>query len=226
MRRLVQGGHKVTGYWAHSTDARSAESARVARRIGNSTIFDRFPDRELCHHMAELRTTLAQILRQIQPTHVVAPSFEQGHPDHDTLNWAVRQEWDQDLLEVPLYRPARVLLSVNSFWDGHGEIHPLTPDDLAFKLELCRAYPSQRLGKVLRLHQRVHQLMRAENPLLQREIWRKQPPIDYRFPNAPHHLVNRILRSSDWKRWIFHLNRYENWNSGDAKIIRATAAPT
>jgi len=228
MRRLSLDGDDVFAYWAHSTPVRKLESSAVALRLGIEAHFDAFPDGSLPEHLDSLRNSIDQLMQRHRPDHVATLAFEQGHRDHDALNWAVRTLWQGDLTEIPIYRPARPGPAVQRLWNDNAdrcEIR-LSQEERELKLSLLDAYPSQRLGRILRVYRALDQFRFGESPLLTREIWRVQPPLDYRTPNVPPHLLRRIERTDSWRRWIQNLDRYENWNSGEAKISLATAAPT
>jgi LmbE family N-acetylglucosaminyl deacetylase len=49
------------------------------------------PDRQLSAHSGELRHSLAELMRQIAPAHVLIPFRYDRHPDHLALNRAVTQ---------------------------------------------------------------------------------------------------------------------------------------
>ena len=72
--------------------ARRVEAGNAMRLAGipsGRMIEFAFPDQECCRHLAELAIRVVDLLRDLNPHTVLSPPYEGGHPDHDSLAFAV-----------------------------------------------------------------------------------------------------------------------------------------
>ncbi len=209
MHHLVKRGVEVSAMWAHATPIRREEALRVAQLLGipdERCSFGAAVDGRFVEDLPALRATIAKELDRRQYDRVVTVAFEQGHLDHDTLNYCVNQCFGGPVLEFPMYwHYARILQRIGRFADSQGEqTWPLDEDAREFLDRLLECYPSQSVKRNVRVYQR---LVRPENGLFTHERLRLQPNTEWRTPIHSGRIRDRIERSSKWRRWIAALER-------------------
>lgn len=215
MRRLVSSGADVFISWTHSNPVRQDEARQFAEAIGvpqdRLRLFES-PDGAVLEDVPRLRPLFARWIAEVRPARVVCGAFEQGHLDHDATNYLVGKTFGGPVFEVPFYHTyASLIQLVNRFADPCGEeVLPLEPAESVLKQRLADLYPSQRIRELLvwyglweRLNGRIADLGSSER-------MRLQGPLDYRVPNLPTRLAERVRRTARWRRWEQTIRTYES----------------
>lgn len=211
LKRLVQYGATVSAAWFHSTPIRQAESESAAIHIGiGRSVFLDFPDGGFVHRLPELQSQVTEVIASVQPDRIVCASFEQGHLDHDSLNWAVCRAFRGPIIEFPEYWPySPKVRVVNRFPAPEGEeVLELSPGEQAWKRCLARMYPSQGIRGYLGWYEVWKKLMLRPANLIRTERVRVQPGIDYMTPAHAGRIRERILRSPEWKTWMKAISQF------------------
>ena len=140
--------------------------------VGQQTVF----------HLTELSDCVLEYMRDIRPDTILSPSYEGGHPDHDSLCFAVHQALRliarsggkiPEPLEYALYHARVGQLETGCFLEengGPGESELLDPEACARKRSMLDCFVTQR--EVL-----------AQFPP-RRECFRRAP--EYDFLRPPH----------------------------------------
>jgi LmbE family N-acetylglucosaminyl deacetylase len=191
-------------WWAHHTPVRRDESLRVAERLGIEAVgFGDLPDGGMQEAILDLAAQVEAVLKATAPDEVVVPSFEHGHPDHDALHYTARLCWPGPLWEFPMYRPLAPGQAIQRYVRGEDKRIPLTLDEVRLKFDLTFAYPSQRIGRILRAHARFV----PGAGTIRWERYRVQESLDYRQPNASPRVARWLMRTGRWERWLRALER-------------------
>jgi N-acetylglucosamine malate deacetylase 2 len=137
-------------------------------------------DQEAALELQELTSRLAAVFRRVRPDVVLAPAYEGGHPDHDSVAFAVRRASQAmpggeapRLVECALYHAAGGAYSTGDFPDNSDEpveTVTLSPRAVSVKQRMYDSYATQ--SEILKRFD-VH-----------RERFRKAP--EYDFTRAPH----------------------------------------
>jgi N-acetylglucosamine malate deacetylase 2 len=182
----------------HSRRAYAAERRRelhkALRLAGVSSsqlrVFS-YVDKETYLHLPELCARLAAMIEELQPSLVLSPAYEGGHPDHDSAAFAVaaarrRVSSPFQHREFPLYHagPGGVMVS--------GEFLPC-PDA---EVEVCRLSDAEQEKKRSMLRSFTTQQEILNQFTILHECFRDAPSYDFTRP--PHE--GRLL--------------YEYWNLG------------
>lgn len=207
-RHLCASGVEVWFAWTHRTEVREREARAAAARIGVPPERIRFhdgTDGAVCDEIPRLRESFSRLIEEVRPDRVVCGAFEQGHLDHDATAFLLREAYDGVILESPFYhtyvRPR--WQKVNRFSDpSREEIRALDEADRRFKIELSMAYPSQRIGKVLRAYELGHVAIGRRPELYGSERLRVMAVDDWTRPAHPPRLAARVARSPRWHRWL------------------------
>lgn len=209
MHHLVQRGVHVSAIWAHATPIRRAEALNAAELIGISAeqcSFGSAIDGRFIDDLPGLKAWVANELGDGRFDRVVTVAFEQGHLDHDALNFAVNQSFSGAVLEFPMYwHYGRILQRIGRFADSNGEATwSIDVESAALLTRLLECYPSQSVKRNVRLYQR---LSRPENGLFNDERLRLQPTTDWRTPTHAGRMRARVESSAKWKRWLAAIER-------------------
>lgn len=166
-------------------------------------IFGDSPDGDFVDDLPALQNWVEQIVSEFCPDWIAVTAFEQGHLDHDALNWATRHLKARKF-EYPMYHHyARVIQRIHQFAHGDaGEDLRLTSEESRWKRELLSNYPSQSVARNIRWVERLGKITRRPNDLFLTERLRPVPDHDYLRPAHPVRLQARIERSREWKRWL------------------------
>lgn len=215
IRRLARGGNRVGLCWAHHTDERREESTNVARKIGlrdDTLVFLGLPDGGLPEALPELVGRLSQVVSDFRPVRVATAAFEQGHPDHDAVNFAVHQVWPGPTLEFPLYHSyATPFQTIGRFDDERGsETIDLDADEQELKVELAKMFPSQNLWSALVWNEVRLVLTGRGGELRKWERLRVQSHFDYDAPGLQPRLAAKVRRTASWRRWQAAVARYRS----------------
>lgn len=215
MKRLAQSGAAISSCWMHSTEVRRAESLRVAELIGlkaDSLTFLDAPDGRFIEVMPTLARGLADVVREFSPDRLVVPAFEQGHLDHDATNWAAGQAFEGPRFEVPMYHPYTTRFPwMGRFADPSGEqVFALDEELSALKKRCARCFPSQNIWRNIVCSEARDLVMFRVPSMAKIERLRKQTHFDYRTPNLPPRLKQKVEGSRTWARWIEALDAAES----------------
>jgi len=163
IQRFVKNDIPVHLAWLTSGDlfgkgeVREKELASAAELLGvpseHRHLF-RLPDMGLVRNLRLVFECTTELVSRLEPSHVFAPAYEGGHPDHDALNFIAHSVWQSmrqsfSLFEFPLYNGTGhfffLWLRVNSFVPGTGQIekHVLDSEQVALKGRLIDIYNSQ-----------------------------------------------------------------------------------
>lgn len=206
--RLVKAGHEVRISWTHSPDFRLKEGIAAAALLGvpeENLYHHNSTDGATCDELKDLLPSFRAMMAHAKPDIVVCGAFEQGHLDHDSTNWLVNQTFGGTVLEVPFYhtyiRPQ--IQRINQFSDPKGqEVIALERAEQRFKLDFAKQFRSQNIWQVLLLHEVVSILLLQPARLSKRELFRQQTHRDFRQPNHPPKLAQRVEKSPQWQRWL------------------------
>lgn len=214
MRRLTIAGAKVSAAWLHSTPTRRSESEAAGKLIGlkgELTFFEN-PDGGFIDDLHRLKMDVEKALAAAGPDRVVCAAFEQGHLDHDALNYAVAKSFQGTIVEFPEYWPyTPAVSSMNRFADPCGEeILTLSDEERAWKKNLARCYPSQGIRGYIGWFELWSMIRLNPARLVRTERVRIQAPIDYAETVHSGRARNRVLRSQEWSRWVGALATYES----------------
>jgi LmbE family N-acetylglucosaminyl deacetylase len=89
MRDARAYGFKRQEDYAQARRKELLAALQIARIEEDRAIAFEFVDQETAFHLPELTSRIADSLRMLQPDLVLAPAYEGGHPDHDSLAFAV-----------------------------------------------------------------------------------------------------------------------------------------
>lgn len=207
MRRLVQSGHEVHCSWTHTTEVRTREAIHAMELVGvgsdRMTFFDG-TDGEVCNEMGRLAPKFRELLDSVRPDVVVTGAFEQGHLDHDSTSFLIHQHFDGEIIEFPLYfwyrwRSVQIINRFSSPSDQ--QVIDLTKDEIRFKVEMARRYPSQTIYNALTLNHLKDLITFSRPRTVERELVRISPRPDFGKPNHHEALGRKIARSPRWKKW-------------------------
>lgn len=211
MRRLVLSGATVHAAWFHSTPKRRAESEAAADMIGlgpAKTFLD-FPDGKFVDDFATLIDAVSRIAESFAPDRVVCASFEQGHLDHDALNFAVSKAFGGPIIEFPEYWPYTPRVrTMNRFANPVGEeVLQLKREEQDWKRRLARSYPSQGIRSYIGWYELWTRLKLKPAKLIETERVRLQPKLNYSIPAHEERMRQRIIRTRQWKTWSEALSK-------------------
>lgn len=214
IKRLTDAGAEVWLSWTHSTPEREEEARGAAVSLGvaaDRLIFHRATDGRVANEMPRLLPDFEAMMQKVKPDRVVCGAFEQGHPDHDATNVLVNRCFGGPVLETPFYHTyAHVIQTINRFSDpSRAEVLELSPEEVHFKQDLSRAYPSQRIGDLLIWFELWDRLRGKGGQLGHFESLRLQGHFDFGRPQAPPVMVPRILHSRRWREWVAALDSFE-----------------
>ena len=213
IKRLADAGAPVFLSWTHAPPHRRVEAEAFADLVGvdrGRLFFHGATDGSVCDELPELRSRFDRMMFAVKPHLVCCGAFEQGHLDHDATNFLVNATHRGPVAEIPFYHA--YLSGVQTFnrFSGEGgpaEVLPLTREDRALKKRAAQLYPSQNIRKLIVYHE-LAMLATLRRPyLLRRETMRLQTHEDWRAPNHPDALRQRIERSPKWRRWIAAMDR-------------------
>ena len=120
-----------------------------------------FADQETSQHLPELARRLISLFRGLRPDSVLAPPYEGGHPDHDSVAMAVHaaarvvtRETGRGpkIIEYALYHAWEGRMRTGEFlpFDGAQVANlPLDPTSQMLKCRMLACFATQRV----RLHQ-------------------------------------------------------------------------
>ncbi|MBV9276410.1 MAG: PIG-L family deacetylase [Verrucomicrobia bacterium] len=181
--------------------ARRDESDEVAAFLGilpNHLHRLGIPDQETVFQLPELIHQVSRLISEVAPEAVLIPSYEGGHPDHDSTAFAVHQavqrlgEDRPRLFEMCLYHDRNGSMETRAFLSESGEAAPmvvnLSESQRLLKQEAFRFYRSQR--EVLSYFQTESERFRVAR--------------DYDFRSAPHSgtlFYERFDWNVDGARW-------------------------
>lgn len=214
IRRLTRAGAEVHMSWTHDTPEREYEARRAARILGvppENLYFHHGPDRVLCDHMIDVLPDFRKMMIQVQPDRVVAGAFEQGHLDHDATNMLVHRAFEGPILETPFYHAyCNPIPVMNRFAQPEGQERlRLADEETAFKIDLAKFYPSQAIFGNLVWYRLWERLIGAKERMGEFESLRRQTHRNFRTPNLPEPLGQKVMRTGRWKRWIAAVDRFE-----------------
>ncbi|CAN5418228.1 hypothetical protein BH11ARM1_BH11ARM1_08390 [soil metagenome] len=214
MRMVARNGGKIFVSWTHSNPVREQEARSAMKLIGipeQNLIFFNAPDGKVCENLDALVPRFESMMVKVQPDFVVCGAFEQGHIDHDSTNFIVNQTFAGTVLEVPLYNTyTRRVQTLNRFaGDPEGEILLLSNDDIRFKKNFARQYPSQTIWKILFWHQIYTTTLLRPARLYATERLRVQTHKDWLKPNQSPAVASRVTQSEPWRRWTQCITEYQ-----------------
>lgn len=213
IRRRVRAGNRVRLCWAHDTPERREESTDLARALGlteDQLVFLGLPDGGLPEALPELVDRLRVVVSEFHPDRIATAAYEQGHPDHDAVNFAVNQVWSGPTLEFPLYHSyATLWQTIGRFADESGsERLDLDDEEQSLKVEWAKMFPSQNLWGALVWNEIRLALLGRAGELRRWERMRVQRHRDFENPNLPPREAERVRRTRSWRRWRAAMERW------------------
>lgn len=214
MRRLVRAGAEVHVGWTHAIPVREAEARAVMSEVGvppaNLVFFDGV-DGGICDQLPELLPSFRAWLDRVRPDFAACGAFEQGHLDHDGTHWLLGQAFAGPRFEIPFYHTYVTRLQrFNRFADPSGEfILEMDPEERAWKKRMARMYRSQRIWSLLVMYELGWTAVGRRPRLLWTERMRPVTAVDYRVPNLPAPLREKVERTARWRRWKAAMERIE-----------------
>ncbi|MFQ3587740.1 MAG: PIG-L family deacetylase [Fimbriimonadaceae bacterium] len=215
IRRRVRAVNRAMLCWVHDTPERREESEALARRlglVGDQLVFLGLPDGGLPERLPELVDRLGVVVSDFGPDRVATAAFEQGHPDHDAVNFAVNQVWTGPTLEFPLYHSyATPWQTIGRFAEESGsERLDLDEEEQSLKVEWAKSFPSQNLWGAL-VWNEIRLVLTGRGGELRRwERLRVQRHLDFETPNLPPRLAERVRRTRSWRRWSEAVARWRD----------------
>lgn len=206
MNHLVKQGCEVRASWAHSTAIRKAESIQAMEYVGLLPVecaFGNLPDGEFDRNMLDLDSWVRDVIEQFPADRYVSVAFEQGHLDHDSLNFMVHRWAGPAHLEFPMYwHYARTWQRIGEFADPTGEEQwPMGFDQTELKKRMLDCFESQTVARNVAAYEIFARLTRRDSPLYQTERLKRVALRDYRQPVHPEPIRSRLLKSNRWHRW-------------------------
>ncbi|MFN7172715.1 MAG: PIG-L deacetylase family protein [Fimbriimonadaceae bacterium] len=212
LRASLEAGKTVELLYLHSTPVRAQENQCAVRLLGLKPGQVRYysaPDGNFHRELASIIQTLRSEFDRFEPDTVLVPAFEQGHPDHDSLNFAVRKAFDGQVLETPLYGPycKRVQL-MGCFGDQREAVTFHMGDTvLLLKSRMLSCYLSQSLKQWWALYRLKEGALRGKAQLGSVEYWAEvQKSRDYSEPMVPARLKEVVRHSPKWLEWRSAVN--------------------
>lgn len=214
IRRLTQQGNDVHLCWTHSNPVREAEARAVGLLLGvrqDRLHFVGGSDGHVPEEMPSLLPRLAAIVETVQPDRIACGAFEQGHLDHDATNFLVAKAFSGPICEIPFYHTYLTRFQrLNRFAIAAGEeTLELDLNEQKLKTAIARQFPSQNIWSVLLWYEVWQKAKRKPTELTQAERMRMQGNLDYRKPNLPPRLANKVQASTLWERWLKAVNSFE-----------------
>lgn len=207
IRRLTAQGHEVYMSWTHTTPVREKEGRMAAARLGvpdeNLFAFGA-TDGKVCDEMVSLLPRFEKMMNDVAPDRVCCGAFEQGHIDHDSTNLLVHLSFTGPIFEIPFYHPYTTRLQTMNAFSEPEKVHEelrLEPEEVRFKKDFAKLFPSQNIWSVLFWYEayQITQLKRPE--LARRELMRLQTHKDFLAPQLPPKLAARVGASQKWAHW-------------------------
>ena len=213
IRRLTKQGNEVHISWTHSNQTRESEARAVALLLGvpdRNLHFLHGTDGQIPEEMPILLPKFQQLVDSVEPDRICCGAFEQGHLDHDSTNFLVNQVFDGPVFEIPFYHTYLTRFQrLNRFADPTGqEVTELTVDEQKLKTLVARQFPSQNIWSVLLWYEVWQKARFRPMELTHSERMRLQKPTNYRRPNLPPRLAERVKRCPNWRRWKAALRAY------------------
>jgi len=180
--------HNMTDASAHGFATREAyasarrsellDALRLAGIPAERALTLGFADQECSRNLVELARRVLEMLDALRPEVVLAPSYEGGHPDHDSLAFAVRaacrlQESAPKIVEYALYHGQSGFLKAGEFLQpcgGSVVTVPLSGSVARLKCRMLECFSTQR--DTLALLRTAHERFR--------------PAPEYDFTAPPH----------------------------------------
>lgn len=215
IRRLTQAGCAVYISWTHSNPVREQEGRDAAAFLGvpaSNLHFFGATDGNVVEEISTLVPRFRAFIEESRPDRIVVGAFEQGHIDHDSTNYIVNRSFSGSILEVPFYHAyCTPLMKFNRFAESGGEeILQLDDADQRTKIELSKLYPSQNIRSLLVLYEAANAIMMNRERLYMTERMRLQRHRDFLTPNLPSSLVERVVKTHQWRRWTAHIRMLES----------------
>jgi LmbE family N-acetylglucosaminyl deacetylase len=168
------------------------EALHVARVPQDRAIALGLVDQDCAHRLPELARLIADTLRELRPGAVFVPPYEGGHPDHDSLAWAVsvacrllerERRGGPRVIEHALYHAGPAGLETACFLPACAPVTKvsLTPSMVHYKKRMLACFTTQQA--TLSLFSTA------------RECFRDAPRYDFAEPPHPGRL---FYENFDW----------------------------
>ncbi len=104
-----------------------------------------FTDQDTMHHMPELIESLAGIVKRLQPALILTHPYEGGHPDHDTIAFAVAHSGSR-AIEMTSYHFVNGVFETGQFLPNGlpASTRALTPEDRTRKERMLACFTTQQ----------------------------------------------------------------------------------
>lgn len=164
--------------YAEARQAERLEALRIAGIAEERALLLGFVDQETAHALPELTERVAEVLQELRPAVALVPPYEGGHPDHDSLSFAVHMASKEmtdppKLVEYASYHSDRGYILTGEFLPPHEEVVTveLAGRPAELKRQMLDCYDTQR---------ETLQLFRCEY-----ERFRPAPAYDFSEPPHP-----------------------------------------
>jgi len=197
---LVAQNAAVRCVWMHSTPVRESESRAVMARVGVVDLhFHQLPDGGLVDSLGEL---CAVVHAQGQWDRVVTMAYEQGHLDHDSVNFAANRAYAGHVLEFPMYWAYyRGFMHLNEFANGPHEVRHLPEEGQQLKREAIRMFPSQTIQRNIFWYGIYRRIVGRPLKFEARELLRWQGETDFTQSIHTGKTAEKVLACRHWQRW-------------------------
>lgn len=217
LHRLRKTDIQVDLIWLHSTGKRRPESERACDLIGiekHRRHFFEGTDGHVAEDLPVLLPTIFALLEEILPDRILCLTFEQGHPDHDSVCFvshvaAIRLESRPKVVEFPIYHTYLTpFQSLAEFANPDGEeILELNEEETKLKSALVRCYPSQTIYRNVLIYGFYRRLIRKPLDMDRRERAKVIAVRDFTTPNYSGQTRDKLLAHPTWQKWRRAIDR-------------------
>jgi LmbE family N-acetylglucosaminyl deacetylase len=177
-----QNGFSTREEYAHARHCEALSALRLAGVGPERCLQLEFPDQEATHNMSAIVRRLLSLFRGLRPHSVLAPPYEGGHPDHDSIAMAVHSA--ARLAARELGRAPRIVeYALYHSWEGKMRTGEFLPHDGASVSNLALD-PSARVLKCRMLA--CFTTQRQTLAQFSTEVERFRPAPAYDFTAPPH----------------------------------------
>jgi LmbE family N-acetylglucosaminyl deacetylase len=181
MRDARRNGFSTREEYARARHREALSALRLAGVGPERCLQLEFPDQEALEHMPELVRRLLSLFRGLRPDSVLAPPYEGGHPDHDSVAMSVHTA--ARLAKATGHAPRIIEYALYHAWEGRLRTGEFLPRDGSAVANL----PLDPAARVLKCRMlacfTTQQQTLAQFPT---EVERFRPAPSYDFTAPPH----------------------------------------
>jgi N-acetylglucosamine malate deacetylase 2 len=214
MRDARQNGFATREEYAHARHLEALAALRLAGVGPERCLQLEFPDQETTQYLPEIVRRLVSLLRGLRPDTVLAPPYEGGHPDHDSVAMAVHTAARVTRREHGR-APRIVEYALYNAWEGRMRPGEFIPHDGA-PIAHQALDPSARVLKCRMLACFTTQQQTLAQFPTEMERFRSAPAYDFA---APPHTGRLYYENFDWG-----MSGHE-WRKNARETLRTFEAP-